>query len=266
MGSQGNISGVAASKLVASSSGPNIVKDGLTVLLDSRSPRSYPGSGNTWFDLSGNNNHASLNNFTGPGASTTSGYNSTTRFMMFDRHVGTSNTAVNNVAVIPSSDTTEECTILGTPGGFSTMFWFRQDQYRCTALAKMNNCWEVYYCSNLVFRTQGTGGNDYNTGISQSVNAFFFQFVAVTHTGNERKVYLNRLDQDIYRLNTPLENSNTVTSQSPSSIGVGAYSNGYYSCQGALPYYMLYNRPLSEDEIRQNFNATKRGFVEIKFC
>ena len=36
--------------------------------------------------------------------------------------------------------------------------------------------------------------------------------------------------------------------------------------QGALPYYMLYNRALSEDEIRQNFNATKRGFVEIKFC
>ena len=42
MGSQGNISGVSASKLVASSSGPNIVKDGLTVLLDSRSKRSYP--------------------------------------------------------------------------------------------------------------------------------------------------------------------------------------------------------------------------------
>ena len=66
MGSQGNISSVAASKLVASSSGPNIVKDGLTVLLDSRSKRSYPGSGDTWFDLSGNNNHATLNNFSGP--------------------------------------------------------------------------------------------------------------------------------------------------------------------------------------------------------
>ena len=68
MGSQGNISSVAASKLVASSSGPNIVKDGLTVLLDSRSKRSYPGSGDTWFDLSGNNNHATLNNFSGPGS------------------------------------------------------------------------------------------------------------------------------------------------------------------------------------------------------
>jgi len=49
--------------------GPKIVREGLTVLLDSRSSRSYPGTGNTWYDLSGNDNHASLYNFTGPGAS-----------------------------------------------------------------------------------------------------------------------------------------------------------------------------------------------------
>lgn len=35
--------------------GPNIVRDGLVLALDAASPRSYPGSGNTWFDLSGNN-------------------------------------------------------------------------------------------------------------------------------------------------------------------------------------------------------------------
>lgn len=266
MGSQGNISSVAASQLVASSSGPNIVKDGLTVLLDSRSKRSYPGSGNTWYDLSGNNNHGNMVNFTGPGASTASGYNSTTRFMMYDRHVGTSNTTANNYVSIPNSTSLDNCTITST-GGFSTMFWFRQDNYYCTALTKWNGSWEVYYCSNLVFRTQGTGGTDYNTGISQSVNAFFFQFIAVTHDGTTQKVYLNRLDQDIYRLNTPLSNSNTVTTQNTTNVvSVGAYYNGHYACQGALPYYMLYNRPLSEDELRQNFNATKRGFVEIKFC
>ena len=35
--------------------GPNIVRDGLVLALDAASPRSYPGSGTTWFDLSGNN-------------------------------------------------------------------------------------------------------------------------------------------------------------------------------------------------------------------
>ena len=34
------------------SRGPNIVRDGLVLALDAGSPRSYPGSGNTWYDLS----------------------------------------------------------------------------------------------------------------------------------------------------------------------------------------------------------------------
>ena len=36
--------------------GPNIVRDGLVLALDAASPRSYPGSGTTWYDLSGNSN------------------------------------------------------------------------------------------------------------------------------------------------------------------------------------------------------------------
>lgn len=40
--------------------GPNIVRDGLVLALDAASPRSYPGSGNTWTDLSGNGNDFTL--------------------------------------------------------------------------------------------------------------------------------------------------------------------------------------------------------------
>ena len=35
--------------------GPNIVRDGLVLALDAGSSRSYPGTGTTWYDLSGNN-------------------------------------------------------------------------------------------------------------------------------------------------------------------------------------------------------------------
>ena len=38
--------------------GPNIVTDGLILALDAASARSYPGSGTTWYDLSGQNAHA----------------------------------------------------------------------------------------------------------------------------------------------------------------------------------------------------------------
>ena len=31
--------------------------------------------------------------------------------------------------------------------------------------------------------------------------------------------------------------------------------------QGALPYYALYNRELTSDEVNQNFNALKNNFI-----
>ena len=34
--------------------GPNIVTDGLVFAVDAGSERSYPGTGSTWYDLSGN--------------------------------------------------------------------------------------------------------------------------------------------------------------------------------------------------------------------
>lgn len=41
---------------------PRIVTDGLVLYLDAANPRSYPGSGTAWFDLSGNRFHMSLIN------------------------------------------------------------------------------------------------------------------------------------------------------------------------------------------------------------
>ena len=39
---------------------PQTVTDGLVLALDAANPKSYPGSGTTWFDLSGKNNHHSI--------------------------------------------------------------------------------------------------------------------------------------------------------------------------------------------------------------
>ena len=42
--------------------GASIVRDGLVLHLDAANPKSYPGSGITWYDLSGNGNHFILIN------------------------------------------------------------------------------------------------------------------------------------------------------------------------------------------------------------
>ena len=45
--------------------GPEIVEDGLVLALDAGNTKSYPGSGTTWTDLSGNGNNGSLVNGVG---------------------------------------------------------------------------------------------------------------------------------------------------------------------------------------------------------
>jgi hypothetical protein len=42
--------------------GPNIVTDGLVLYLDAANQKSYPGTGTTWNDLSGNGNNGTLVN------------------------------------------------------------------------------------------------------------------------------------------------------------------------------------------------------------
>ena len=40
--------------------GGDFVKEGLVLYLDAANPKSYPGTGNTWYDLSGNGNNTSI--------------------------------------------------------------------------------------------------------------------------------------------------------------------------------------------------------------
>lgn len=42
--------------------GPNIITDGLVLALDAGNTKSYPGSGTTWNDVSGNGNNGTLIN------------------------------------------------------------------------------------------------------------------------------------------------------------------------------------------------------------
>ena len=47
---------------MATIGGSNVVTDGLILSLDAANPKSYPGSGTIWSDISGNNYSASLIN------------------------------------------------------------------------------------------------------------------------------------------------------------------------------------------------------------
>ena len=228
--------------------GPNIVTDGLVVHLDAANVKSYPETGTTWYDLSGYNNHGTMYGFTGPGAGVTSGFDTNTKYMMFDRHNGAGNTIVNNRVVIPNTNSLDEVLC---QNGMTIDMWVRETEYVCTALTKWNGSWEVYYCASLVFRTQGTGGTDLSTGLSTSPGTW--RNLVTIHDGITAKMYINGV--------LTLNRSNTITGQNTSSnISIGGYESGTYATYGAIPTYKLYSRVLTSEEVLQNYNATKARF------
>jgi hypothetical protein len=228
--------------------GPTIVTDGLVLALDSMDPNSYPGTGTTWYDISGNGNNGTLYGFTGPSAGSTSGFDTNTKYMMFDRHSGGGNGDVNNRVVIPNSDSLDGVLC---QNGMTIDMWIRETSYVCTAMTKWDGSWEVYYCSGLVFRTQGSGGTDLNTGVSSSPGTW--RNLVATHNGSTAQMYVN----GVLVMNT----SNTVTGQNTTNnISIGAYENGTFATYGAIPIYKLYNRVLSSVEVLQNYNSTKTKF------
>jgi hypothetical protein len=227
---------------------PSIIKSGLVTSLDSGDINSYPGSGTTWYDLSGNGNHATMYNMNSPSANNASGYDTTTKYMMFDRHVGGGDGVANNYALIANSATTQGVLC---QNGMTIDMWFRETGYVCTAFTKWNGAWELYYCSTMTFRTQGTNGND--AGASVGTSPGTWRNIVATHDGVNRKLFVNTTNV--------LSDVNIVTGQNTTEpISIGAYNGGSYSSYGAIPIYRVYNRALTTEEITQNHNATKSRF------
>jgi hypothetical protein len=223
-------------------------RDGLICYLDAANKYSYPGSGTVWYDLSGNGNNGTLTTMNSPSAGNTSGFDTTTGYMMFDRHVGSTDGTANNYIAIANSTTIADC---ASQNGMTMEMWFKETSTVCTALTKFLGSWEIYLCANLVHRTDGTGGNAGDSGVGSSVGTW--RYIVATHNGINRRLYLN----GTYILN----DINVVSAQTTSNnLAVGAYYGGNYSCVGAIPIYRLYTRELSPYEIAENFQAEKGRF------
>lgn len=222
--------------------------DGLACYLDSMNLNSYPGTGTTWYDLSGNGNNGTLTTMNSPSAGNTSGFDTTTGYMMFDRHVGSADGTANNYIAIANSTILQDCI---SQNGMTMEMWFKETSTVCTALTKMSGAWEIYLCTTLVHRTEGTGGNDGNSGTGSAVGTW--RHIVATHNGTDRRLYLNG--------SVILNGINVVTGQTATNpIGIGAYYGGTYSCVGAIPIYRLYTRELSPFEIAENFQAERGRF------
>lgn len=210
---------------------PAIVTSGLVLCLDAANKVSYPGSGTSWYNLSGTINTGTLTN--GPTFSQANG--GSIVFDGVDDYVTTSNTALSFTTF------SMECLVkYNSLSGNQGLFTYNNNNvinlWKGSGLGMR---WEVNTSSQAI-----TGANDLATGV-------WYHFVGV-YNGSQGILYRNGV---VYAGPTTL----TSHTSEAANFEIGRY-NGAGNTNGSIAIARFYNRALSATEILQNYNATKTRF------
>jgi len=231
----------------------NIVTDSLTCNLDARFVGSYPNTGTTWYDLSGNNNNGGL----GIGNPTFSTFDGK-RSILFS----------NNGKYVYSPP--YDGFVLSTNPGISasgTSFTFEAWFYQLSGGSQTVILSNAGGCDGYRWGSQGgsaywlLGNSDcsqYNEGgVANSTTMIgrWVQMIGIFDRANT----LGGGTKFYHYINGTLEGSNAVYNP---TIQLG--TPGITACCGAFDGYIsvvrVYNRALTQTEITQNFNAQKSYF------
>ena len=219
---------------------PKIVTDGLVLCLDAGNRKSYPGSGTAWTDLSGRGNIGELIN--------SPTYNSS--------NLGYFQFVTDDYARIPNNtdlDTQTPSVEVWVKTNTTTQagFWFEK--------GAVNTQYSLFQESTVIKWRQHIGGgvDNLQTTTATYMNTTNWYQVVGTYTSGSRKLYINGV-----QVNSDTKTGTISTNSGGMSIGVyGGYSGsrGYYY-NGNLSICRVYNRVLTQAEIAQNFNATRKRF------
>jgi hypothetical protein len=212
-----------------------IVTNGLVLCLDAANTKSYPSSGTSWFDLSGNRNTGALTN--GPTFSSANGGS-----IVFDGV----NDAVDVGNINPTSGVTFSVwiNINGANTNYGAIFsrWNSGsggNSFWIGTLINESSTIQVYFNGSLI-----------HSITSLSLNTWML--LTVSHTGSNVTSYINA--------------SQTNTNASSLRSSTGTTSIGYDINRAVEPFKgniaqaLIYDRALTAPEISQNYNATRTRF------
>jgi len=217
------------------------VTSGLQLYLDAANSTSYPGSGTTWYDLSGNNNNVAMQNSGSISyTSTGGGYFATGSNGYFlnasPTNIPTGNTSYTLSAWVQFGATWPTVGgIIGIGNGYGTTN--AVNAFRTTGTNGLVNYW---------------WGNDLSGSSSLSPATQWFNAVA-TYDGTTRRIYVNSS-----QIASGATTGHNVTN-SQITIGLTWPTQNEY-LQGNIGQVLIYNRALSSTEIQQNYTATRARF------
>jgi len=211
---------------MAINAGPDVIEDGLVLCLDAGNNNSYPKSGTTWSDLAGSNNGTLTN---GP---------------TFDAGNG------GSIVFDGGNDRVATSTIsLGST--FSAFFMLKFDGYNAVLAGGSS-----YSNGGYIFWVENSSSMYFSTTNGFSIINPSLSTNQWTHLGITR----NGTSCTFYKNGTSLVT--TSCGNGSLSIGaIGAYTGGAYAFNGSMSSFVIYNKELSADEIRQNYQATVGRFT-----
>ena len=230
---------------------PNIVKDGLIFYIDAANQRSYPGSGTIVYDFIGGYNGLLINDV-GFNSSFPNdfefGLSGVDDYIDFGQAGATpldpqTNNYTANIFFKIDSDNTTTAIIMGKGCGSSNI-----------------RGWLIFWSeSNEVLQYRVSGKNDItqraNVEFSINKNQIYMSTLVIDRTNNQIIGYLNGENPQTASI------SGFDTFVSPNKFLIGIRHQLNLALNGKVYLSQIYNRALSAQEVKQNYNALKRRFI-----
>ena len=215
---------------------------GLVLHLDAGNPASYSGSGTTWNDLSGNGSNVTLTSTTFNSANGGSiVFNGTSSYANFNANIGSTNVVTLDMWVKTNS--------LNSPTG------------------------AMYFGFNMYDAWTYQGGIGYNTGAGDlygitstkvnelGVEGAWKHLVFVMYAGSKtnNKIYVNGINETLSQIQGTFNATNSNFNSGAGRISSWRNDFNWYMNLNVASF-KIYNRELSQQEITNNFNASRQRF------
>jgi hypothetical protein len=218
---------------------PNVVIDSLQFYVDAGQVSSYPGTGTTWYDISGNSRNLTMDSLS---------YNSNNGgYIIFDgSHTADS---VATYSINFSNGFTVESVAKFSGSEYEGLFSFNSpydgDYINLQAQSGTNVRWEV------------EGGGTSFTSSNSLTSSTWYHFTCVyegdsNNTSGTARIYINGVENGTASLS-----ANRTGQIQTSNFKLGEH-DGYLT--GNIALSRMYNKVLTPIEVLQNFNATKNRF------
>ena len=225
----------------------NIITRGLVLNLDASAPSSYPTTGTSWTDISGNNLVGTLTN--GPTFNSSDGGS-----IVFD--------GTDDYVNVPYN------AVLDTPSGATYEIWFKPTVSTAGEFLSRgtsdggatpdNPRFYVYNTGKIYFDWSRPSVDTYTeTNTGAVTMGAWNQIVGIATPSAALRMFANGYETS-YSLQVQTLPATIPNTSDPIQIGVVTWIPRYFT--GNIASVKLYNRILAADEILQNFNVQRSRF------